>query len=404
MNKTIYFHIGTVKTGSTLIQKTLWENRELLKEFNFSYYDQVEPKLRHPRYANAEFLFDANIKISDEEVHEYIKSIEADNVIISEEGLWANMDMLSKKAFEGFNKKIILYVRKPVELIAAWTSENAEPYNIRANLASTGLGIVPVEEGVALFTNMYSAIFKNFFAYMEKIKDIEIIVRPYDRRKFENGDIFRDFLKILEIDSDAFLKHEKFQPSDIANISKTRKFCDVSTTVWEIVQKLREESKYSDEIVEYVYKNCKSGDDRSVIDTLDYETVLDIDGKLKFIEDELSQNYLNGELFFDNCLLPIVNSKAEYVPLSKYEVKKLIYEFFHITYNYNIRYMNETLEINNKINQLRDLALDFENEYDIDIAYKLMEIAYELRPYGPFIEKKYFEYKKIIENLTEVEK
>ena len=76
MLKTIYFHIGTVKTGSTLIQKMLWENRSILKKFDVNYFDLIPPKLDYPRYANAEFLLDKKINVSDSDIEKYLDDLE----------------------------------------------------------------------------------------------------------------------------------------------------------------------------------------------------------------------------------------------------------------------------------------------------------------------------------------
>ncbi len=389
MRKTIYFHVGTVKTGSTLIQKVLWENKNLLEKFNFHYYNQIEPKLSYPRYANAEMLLDPEVKLSDKEINKYIQNVEADNIIISEEGLWANIDMIFNKAFDGFEKKIILYVRKPVDLIAAWASENAEPYNAIQKLHASGIGAVPVSEGIEYFTNRYVAIFKSFFQALSD-QEISIIVRPYDRKQFENQDIFRDFLSILGIKSNIFLEDKEFKVTNIANASRTRKFCDISTTTWEIMQEHKMTNKYSLELVEFIYNKCKSGDDRPVVETIDDKTILKIDENLKFIEETISRDYLNGKKLFDNSLPECLGNKNRlpYQPVLRDEIEKLISEYISIE--------NENKEATERIDALRDLALKFEKVNDYDRAYRLMQMALDMRPNGPFIQEKYLAYKKVL--------
>lgn len=54
----IYFHIGTVKTGTSHIQKTLHMNREVFARHDLLYPCIVDPQLHLPRYANAGFLDD----------------------------------------------------------------------------------------------------------------------------------------------------------------------------------------------------------------------------------------------------------------------------------------------------------------------------------------------------------
>ncbi|MDY6919701.1 MAG: hypothetical protein SV765_05755 [Pseudomonadota bacterium] len=93
--KTIYFHVGTVKTGSTTIQKMLWKNKDLLKSFGVTYMDLVPPKLSYHRYANAEFLMDPDVEVSQRELEGYLKTLDTENLVISEEGLWMNMALLN---------------------------------------------------------------------------------------------------------------------------------------------------------------------------------------------------------------------------------------------------------------------------------------------------------------------
>ncbi|MEL0630920.1 hypothetical protein [Psychromonas aquatilis] len=54
------------------------------------------------------------------------------------------------------------------------------------------------------------------------------------------------------------------------------------------------------------------------------------------------------------------------------------------------------------IDLIRDLSVSYENK-DLNIAFDLMEIAYKARPSGPFIKKKFLEYKKALENPAPIE-
>jgi len=385
VKKNIFFHVGTVKTGTTLIQKILWENRNALQKFNFHYYDQIEPKLAYPRYANAEFLFDKTITLSNEEINTYLHKVKEDNIIISEEGLWANIDYRNNPIFDGFNKKIILYVRKSAEVISAWASENAEPYNAIQKLHSSGIGVVSIEKGIEEFTRRYKTIFEKFFKSINEMENIEVIIRPYEREQFEDRDVFKDFINILGIKTDDLLDVIEYKNIKIANSSKSRKYCDISVAIWDILVLIGKESEYSLKLVNYVYHNCESGDDRSVIETLDDETILTINKELKFIEEYISVKYLNNENLFKNSSLSKTNNKIQYKPISIKEVETLVYDF-----------ITQSQAESERINKIRDLALEFEKNNDVYSAYTLMSLANKLRPKGPFIEKKYLEYKNIL--------
>lgn len=328
MLKTIYFHVGTVKTGSTLIQKMLWENKELLKDFDASYFDLVSPKLSYPRYANAEFLLDPSEKVSDDRIIEYLDGLDVSNTVISEEGLWANIELISNPIFDKYNKVVVLYVRKPADVIAAWASENAEPYNAKQKIHASGMGVVPIDLGIAEFTSRYSKIFKDFFKKIENIKIDELIVRPYDRSRFYNNDIFCDFLEVINVDPTLFFQKKDINVVKVANTSRSRKFCDISCSVFEAMRELGFESDYSLDVVNFVYTNSRYGDDRPIIDTLDDEIIKSVVDELEFIETEISNNYLGGESLFENRYPPIYDvERFPYQPLDKDELEKLTYKY-----------------------------------------------------------------------------
>ena len=328
MLKTIYFHIGTVKTGSTLIQKMLWANKDILKKFDINYFDLVSPKLKYPRFANAEFLLDDEVDVSGSDIEQYLDELDVSSTIISEEGLWANLKVINNSVFSKYKKIIILYVRKPSEVIASWASENAEPYNATQKMASSGIGVVPISTGIEEFTTRYSRIFQNFFNTIDQIECVEVVVRPYERIQFHNHDVFCDFLKILHINPSEFFESEDLHLVQTANQSQTRKFCDISYTVWEIMKKAKMEYKYNLEAVTDIYENCKSGDERPVIDTLDDECIKKISDELEFIEHEISRRFLDGMQLFENRMPSVYKkNRSQYQPISMDEVEKLTYKY-----------------------------------------------------------------------------
>lgn len=330
MLKTIYFHIGTVKTGTTLIQKTLWGNRDVLKKFDVSYLDLVPPRISYSRYANAEFLVDAEINVSSTDIETYLDNLDVSRTIISEEGLWANLSTINHPAFAKYDKVIILYVRRPAELIASWAAENAEPYNATQKKAASGMGVVPVSKGIKEYTKRYSRIFQNFFNTIDQIGCTKVVVRPYERRQFYRRDVFSDFLGVLNINPEDFFHCRNVNYSKAENISRTRKFYDVSHAVWVIMKDMGMESEYGLQAVTYVYVNCRYGDDRPVIETLDNDSIKVISDELQFIEEEISERFLDGARLFESRLPLIYNKKRHpYQTLMMDEVEKLTYQYLH---------------------------------------------------------------------------
>ncbi len=84
-SKTLFFHVGTVKTGSTSVQRVLWENRENLLAYGVAYPAVSEPRLDLPRFANADFLFQEDFDRAA--ARDILESMGAENLVISEEAL-----------------------------------------------------------------------------------------------------------------------------------------------------------------------------------------------------------------------------------------------------------------------------------------------------------------------------
>jgi hypothetical protein len=51
------------------------------------------------------------------------------------------------------------------------------------------------------------------------------------------------------------------------------------------------------------------------------------------------------------------------------------------------------------VDNVRDLAVSFEKKGDIEMAFYLMGLAFKERPNGPYIKKKFFDYKNILDTL-----
>ena len=332
MLKNIYFHIGTAKTATTLIQKALWDNREILKQFDTTYLDIAPPKLEWGRYANIEFLIDPNINISTENLRHYLNNLGTSNLIISEEGLWTNsLENINHPAFENYNKIIILYVRRPAEIIASWASEVSKPYNELQKLHAFEGGLLPIDKGLIRLTEYYIQIFDRLFSFTEKNALPKIIVRPFENSQLKNNNIFCDFIETLQIDSDQFFKSKGIRLPESENAGKSRKYCDISSHTLQILKAEKLRNKFDTNLVDYIYENCESGDNRSVLETLSDECIIDISEKLQYIEDEISRRFLSGKKLFNTRLPPIYKKKRDpHKKINPEEVEKLLYKYLWI--------------------------------------------------------------------------
>ncbi len=295
-NKIIWFHVGPVKTGSTFIQYMLWKHRNYLSKHDICYFDYSEPKLHLPRYSNADFLMNDMSFDVDQEVYEKLFSVEYNEIIISEEGLWARIHVLNNKCFDGFTKKIIVYIRNPVEQVASWAAENALPYNgIQDCDAVGGYGVLDIELGIRLLTTDYINIFADFLKSIKNLYKTEVIYKNYDEIKFSDNDIFIDFIKTINkdiVDDPEFIEICKSNDDGLGkNISMSRKYCDVSSLIYFYLSNQGIRQYYSSEMVEFVYSKCKSGDERPVIETMSDDWIEKVAEDLRCVNDMLAEQY-----------------------------------------------------------------------------------------------------------------
>src|SRR5579871_1098747 len=197
MPETVYFHIGSMKTGSIALQKFCYLNRDALLGAGVDYIQFQRPQLELPRWSNGFFLlqndFDADA------VNKKIEESSAKSILISEEGMISKPLIWQNPVFRKMRRVIILYLRNSVELVASWASENSLPYNFSQTEHSSGRGVVSVDEGLDTWTKEYRGIlFRAYLAFKDD-PELEVIVRPFppDNPKKEN--LVQGFLKLLGI-------------------------------------------------------------------------------------------------------------------------------------------------------------------------------------------------------------
>lgn len=326
--KRLFFHVGTVKTGSTFIQKFLFDNRRLLHDIDVDYILMSPPRLDLPRYANADFIlehaFDEGVARAE------IKQSRCKNILISEEGLAARPDVLTHAAFDSFDRTVILYIRAPVDLIASWAGETSLPYNFWQKKHASMDGITSVERRIPKLQFEYHATLTNLLNALDARPDIRLCIRPYMRDRFVNGGIIDDFFAALGISvSDAMRAAVEGARFTVVNEGKTRKYCDIAAAVAEEVERCGAVDQYTYNLVDYVYAACRSGDDRRVIDTLSDEEMQRICAGLMPIYDRLRSRGLDFHAF-DRAMLPMNfgSNRAPYQGVDADEVRSLVADYF----------------------------------------------------------------------------
>lgn len=204
--KTLYVHIGTMKTGTTAIQSFCWGNRDVLNKYRYCYPDFHDLASTATRKRNGCFLVEEYETVEKEKevfrtgMDRVIEMFsQYDNVILSNEGIWGATlqrraglweELKSEGEKAGFQVKIIVYLRRQDEYLSSCWNQMVK------------MGTV---EGVRKWDEYLNKIPKGRqLDYDKKLDGIaavlgkeNIIVRCYDWKKFYGGSIYADFLHII---------------------------------------------------------------------------------------------------------------------------------------------------------------------------------------------------------------
>lgn len=322
--KTLIFHAGTYKTGSTFLQKMFFESREALLAGGLDYID-FAPRKNLKRYTNADFILDEGFDKSY--VIDKIEKSPSGKVLISEEDLVERADVITHEAFRGFKKVVVIYIRPPVEFIASWAGEFARPYNYyvtRPKGRAETIGMMAIKDSLPILARKYAAVLTRFFDALARFPDIDVVIRPYDRAKFINGNILDDFFGSIRVDT-THLRGLIDEVKEV-KINRTieRKFYDISTETARILSLCGLAAVYSDDIVHLVFQHMKSGDSRHIVDTLSDGEIFDIYEELGPVYEWLSSPPWRFEGFTQ--MLPSIcgTERAAYEPLDETEFKGII--------------------------------------------------------------------------------
>lgn len=83
--KTIFFHVGSIKTGSTGLQKFCYGNRQALIEKDLDFIQFEPARLDLPRWANADYLLKSSVDSA--ELPKKLARSPASRILISDEAL-----------------------------------------------------------------------------------------------------------------------------------------------------------------------------------------------------------------------------------------------------------------------------------------------------------------------------
>lgn len=188
------------KTGTTSIQAFLADNKEKLSEIGILYpiKENAENEYNEHLYNYRGAVLGALAKGTDT-YNEYfekhflniIEKSACKNVILSEEILFLRTtDVVDIFLKHGFNVKIIIYLRKPAEYLASTWQEN-----VKSVYSVMGLKFRHSLEQFLDRDIPYNIIFQ----YIEKLGKGNVIVRPFEKEQWKDGNLIVDFLNIFGV-------------------------------------------------------------------------------------------------------------------------------------------------------------------------------------------------------------
>lgn len=215
--KTLYVHIGTQKTGTTSIQGFCQDNEEVLESRGYCYpiFPYEYPRVSADR--NGHFLVgsikDENGNRCEEEEKRIFREgmdhvtgllSRFDNVILSDEHIWQTTYKVRKSLWEelkqegekaGFQVKIIVYLRRQDEFINSLWNQTVKAAIREGRSKKTFDEFIAKVPGISQL---------DYYKKLETIADVlgkeNIIVRIFEKERFEGGSIYSDFLKTVGLE------------------------------------------------------------------------------------------------------------------------------------------------------------------------------------------------------------
>jgi len=195
----IILHVGVNKTGSSSIQKFIQKNVEKLQELNFFVPDRA---LGHSDKITGEHVFELQkylrggveptnaLKNKFDELYES-RSDEAQRILISAENLGtAQAAKIFKTVLDGKPAKVIIYIRRQDDLIeSSW-----QQWHSKAN-QNYDAWLIEAIRTIGNWENLLSN-------WEECVGQENISLEVFERSKFPQGNIIRDFIKKLGIDEE----------------------------------------------------------------------------------------------------------------------------------------------------------------------------------------------------------
>lgn len=403
-------HIGTEKTGTSVLQDWLYSNEAILK----SHGVYISSKIGHPNNRLLPAFF--TNELDDWAQSEKINTIEDKekffkNFLI---GLEKEISVASKKyeyfiiSSEHFHSRLKTSEEvtslhnfldkqfKSTEVVCYFRNQ----YDTAVSLYSTSLK----EQNTSSLNHFLEQVnaqshYYNYAVIADLWSDVfgknNCNFRIYDRNILIEKDIRKDFINILhkKVDVNNFSYTENFKNESLSALEATafRAINELIPT-WLNMNRGRNKKNIKAKQIFSNIKSLKQG----VLRSNNYN---DIQAKFDASNEYFFKTYFNSRNLFNSNLERDEN--PENVKFSLDEVQNVINDVVIALFSMDKNYVVNKPKLNDvDINFIRDLAIKLDNDANDykDDSIKLMTIASEIRPNGDLIKLKLKEFKQKTKN------
>ena len=349
---TVYLCIGTMKTGTSAIQKFMRKNKTELDKQGYC-YPRCNVSKRNIMYRNANFLIHkpyAGEELTAEEAFEkgMLKMQQLaqkyENIVLSDELIWHYSGKIkyfwhkTRERFEniGCKVKVVVYLRRQDELVQSLWNQNVK---------SNERWQTSFEQFIEEKKFRYFPL--DYYKKLTQIANImgkeNVIVRVYERGQFEDGDLIADFTKTLGIQL-----NDQFKMLDSAiNLSLKGNFLEIKRMI-NGVPAYREKTDF---LQNTLLTACSEKDKIVPIEKTSlfkYEDQVAFQSKYDKSNEKVAREFLgreDGILFYDPIKeLPYYDPKND----------KMLEDFIHFTVNYMCKQEEKIEALEQNLEKLKE--------------------------------------------------
>jgi uncharacterized protein (UPF0335 family) len=270
--KTCILHIGAPKTGSTALQKFLTENREALTRLGWEYPDVSLRGYGHHDFAfllsggYPEWATPQERPLEDLLAEMITTVVDKPRIILSSENFYLLSnpqdvaDMLKEAGFDSRAVRVIVYVRRQDDVHESWYNQAVKAQGYTGTIKEC------ITETHALWD--YAA---HLATWAEVFGHENLVVRPYQIVDLEEGDVCRDFLKLVGLDTGAFRC-----PAEIPNTRINRDVLEFQRLLNRLPLSPQEKRQFHKQLMALTAATANTGlfDDTPMLDTAERHAIL----------------------------------------------------------------------------------------------------------------------------------